>query len=197
MPTGYTAGIADGTVTDLRTFALGCARAMGALIMMRDEPMDAPIPERFDPSDYHAKERDKALERMKALKAMTSQDIEKASADWNAENEQFKLKRIRNNEDQRERYDQMISETEAWEGAPEGLKEFMLEQLQKSREFDVSDDPTRFCEPYLCPADWYAKQCKAAAWDVEYHSRGDADEKRRTEERNAWLAQLRASLPAE
>ena len=43
MPTGYTADIQDGKITTLREYALSCARAFGALIMMRDDPHDAPI----------------------------------------------------------------------------------------------------------------------------------------------------------
>lgn len=41
-------------------FAMRCARNFGALIMMRDEPLDAPIPEKFEPSGYYKKEYEKA-----------------------------------------------------------------------------------------------------------------------------------------
>ena len=51
MPTGYTAKIADGQTFE--EFILSCARAFGALVEMRDEPADAPIPEEFKPSAYH------------------------------------------------------------------------------------------------------------------------------------------------
>ena len=64
MPTGYTASVADGRVTEFAPFALQCARAMGALIMMRDEPHDAPIPERFEASDYYSKSLAEARERL-------------------------------------------------------------------------------------------------------------------------------------
>ncbi len=53
MPTGYTADIAKGIT--FQQYAWSCARAFGALVMMRDEPSDAPIPEAFTPSDYHVK----------------------------------------------------------------------------------------------------------------------------------------------
>jgi hypothetical protein len=195
MPTGYTAGIANGTVTDLRAFALTCARGMGALIMMRDEPLDAPIPEQFEPSDYHRKELDKAVARLTELKAMTPEQIEEGAASWNKTNETFRLQRVRKNQETRDRYDRLIAETEAWQGAPDGLKEFMLEQLRSSRDFDTSDEPLKYCEPSRSPVEWWASECKSAAWEVEYHSKEDAAERRRTDERNAWLAQLRAALP--
>lgn len=195
MPTGYTAGVADGTVTDLRTFALTCARGMGALIMMRDEPMDAPLPERFEPSDYSRKELDKAIERLKSLKAMSPEEIAAGAAAWNAENDAFKLKRVRENQEQRERYDRLIAEADAWQGAPDGLKAFMLDQLRQSRDFDTSDEPLKHCAPTRSPVEWWTEECRQAAWNVQYHSKQDADERRRTDERNAWLAQLRAALP--
>ena len=47
MPTGYTAPIKDGI--SFNDFMWGCARAFGALIMMRDDPPGTPIPERFEP----------------------------------------------------------------------------------------------------------------------------------------------------
>lgn len=50
MPTGYTHKIKDGMT--FKEYALRCARNFGALMDMRDDPMDAPIPI-FTPSGYH------------------------------------------------------------------------------------------------------------------------------------------------
>jgi hypothetical protein len=50
MPTGYTAAVADGTITEFPDFAMQCARAFGTLVLMRDEPQDAAIPEKFEPA---------------------------------------------------------------------------------------------------------------------------------------------------
>lgn len=65
MPTGYTADVADGKITDFVEYALQCARAFGACIMLRDEPISSEIPE-FQPSDYNANalaEAEKTLSR--------------------------------------------------------------------------------------------------------------------------------------
>ena len=126
---------------------------------------------------------------------MSSEEITAGAAAWNAENDALKLKLVRENQETRERYDRLIAETEAWQGAPDGLKEFMLEQLRSSRDFDTSDEPLKHCAPTKSPVEWWAEECRKAAWNVEYHSKQDADEKRRTDERNAWLRQLRESLP--
>lgn len=194
MPTGYTYGVADGTVTDLKTFALICARGMGALVTMRDEPYDAPIPERFEPSDYHSRELAAATERLGVLKTMSNEAIAAEAAAWNTANDLRRLERVRENDAQRERYDRMIAQVEAWQGAPEGLKEFMLGQLRHSRDFDVSDEPLKYCEPPRSAAEWHQEELRRALCHIEYHEKEDAEERRRTDARNAWLRQLHDSL---
>ena len=76
MPTGYTLDLYDGKDITFEEFALRCARAFGALISMRDEPIDAPIPERFEPSDYHLKELEKAKKRLKEVKKWNEETAE-------------------------------------------------------------------------------------------------------------------------
>jgi len=62
MPTGYTNCIKDGVTFE--QFVWKCARAMGALVMMRDEPSNAPIPVKFEPSNYYAEEVAKAKAKL-------------------------------------------------------------------------------------------------------------------------------------
>ena len=66
MPTGYTAAVKDGITFE--QFAWSCARAFGALIDMRDSPTGAPIPQRFEPSQYNAVEAEKASAEIERLK---------------------------------------------------------------------------------------------------------------------------------
>lgn len=54
MPTGYTNRIQNGEITEFKDFALACARAFGALISMRDDALDAPMPAEILPdTKYH------------------------------------------------------------------------------------------------------------------------------------------------
>ncbi len=76
MPTGYTAILMEKGQT-FQEFIMGCARAFGALIEMRDSPNDAPIPDKFEPSDYHAKRIIELREKLAKFKLMT--DAEKES----------------------------------------------------------------------------------------------------------------------
>ena len=50
MPIGYTSKLHDGD-QPFNEFIMSCARAFGALVTMRDDPNDAPIPE-FEVSEY-------------------------------------------------------------------------------------------------------------------------------------------------
>lgn len=195
MPSGYTSGVADGTVTDLRSFALICARGMGALIMMRDEPINVPIPESFQPSDYHSRRLEESQAWVAELEAMSPDQVKASAEKWNEENEAYRIKLVAENNVRRHRYFSLIAQTEAWKGAPEGLKDFMLSQLRDSLRFDVSDDPLRYAPEAKTHAEWLSHELWEAKRRVQYHTFEHAKEVSRTEERNAWLAQLRAALP--
>lgn len=194
MPTGYTAKVATGEITELKDFALTCARGMGALIMMRDEPASAPIPERFEPSPYYKDEADKAEAELAKLMAMSEQEAQAAAdaalADTIAQNEKW----LADKATQRERYDAMIAKVRAWEGAPEGIKGFMLEQLTESRKWDCPEKDY-LPEPVAqSGAEWRAYQIKTLGERLSRYRDEHGKEVKRTEDRNAWIAQLRKSL---
>lgn len=195
MPTGYTADVADGKITDLRSFAMLCARGMGALIMMRDEPFGAPIPERFEPSDYHAKKMAEAVAERDRLYAMDDAEAEQAASAEYAEQVEAKERWLSNKRDQRQRYQAMINLVEPWQRAPEGLKEFMLDQLRCGMEFDCPADDSYWLDPELLSgAEWKARKLETLQKSIMRDAAGQAEEVARTEGRNAWVAQLRAAL---
>ena len=73
MPTGYTAKLMEkGKSFD--EFVLFCARAFGACIDMRDEDMNAPIPEQFQPSAYYQKSVDENSAELTRLESMTNEE---------------------------------------------------------------------------------------------------------------------------
>lgn len=197
MPTGYTAPVADGTITTLRDFALRCSRAFGALVSMRDDPLDAPLPEKLIPSDWNFTRLVEARQRLATLQSMSDAEKTAAAEAWNRGNEAAKQKYLAENNERRSRYQAMIAKVEAWEGAPEGLKPFMLSQLNSSLEFDVSDDPLRFHPAARSVEEWFEAELKEALRLIEYHDKEHRAEVERVAERQAWLDQLRASLPAE
>lgn len=192
MPTGYTAAVQSGQITTLRDFALLCARAMGATIMMRDEPLGAPIPERFEPSSYYAKQKAEAEERLAALQAMTEEQYEEEARRIYhrgcVERDQRHFEMI----EQVGRYNAMLAKVEAWETPAEGIRKFMIDQLRESIRHDSY---TEAAPVLLTGAQWFARAKARAESDIAYYAEQHDQEVERTEGRNKWLADLRASLP--
>lgn len=193
MPTGYTAAVGEGKVTTLREFALQCARGMGACIMMRDEPWDAPIPERFEPSlEYHRDGLAKANLMLRDANTLTDAECEdRAQADFEAAMDRHE-KYVSELAAQNDRYKAMLAAVEAWETEAEGIKDFMSEQLRIS----ISDYETEAPKEKTAE-EWREETRRKALWDIAYHEKQMVEEIHRTELRNIWLAALRRSLPAE
>lgn len=196
MPTGYTASVSDGKVTEFNEYAMNCARAFGALISMRDDPSDAEIPAEFAPSDYHVKALADAKERLAQLQAMTI-DQRKIAADA-AHNEEVASwdRREAEKKTTRERYQAMLEKVSAW--APPTsehaeLKNFMQSQLLQSIDFDCG--PAYSARPTPVKRDdWHAKAVEQATRDVEYHTVENQKAIDRAAGRTAWIAALRQSL---
>jgi hypothetical protein len=196
MPTGYTYPVVDGKVTEFPEFALSCARAFGALIMMRDAPLAAEIPDEFEPSDYSAKKLVEAKAKLKKLHSLSPAQVQhkadesyaiqlKAHLDYRA--------RMRLEND---RLDTMLKQVRSWRpptSEHKGLKEFMIEQLTSSKH-DMkwgSEEPVK-----QSAQAWLAREIASAEREVAYHTQEDEKEKERTTGRTEWVRQLRASLKA-
>lgn len=196
MPTGYTAAIADGI--GFEQFVMSCARAMGACILMRDEPANAPIPERFEPSDYHTRKLEEATATLAKLRAMTCDEIEAAAQEAFDAETKANTEAIARDRELRGKYEAMLQQVQAW--APptpdhDGLKRFMTEQLTESIRFDCNEDYYQSRKPKLKTGEqWRADQIASALHDAEYHGKEHAEEVVRTESRNDWLRSLRESL---
>ncbi len=196
MPTGYTAPIAEGKIDNFPDFAMNCARAFGALVMMRDSPSDAEIPERFEPLDYHPKKIADLRAELVRLEAMTG-------ADATAERDMLEAKRIaeRTNYadrklEQKERYEAMLVDVRKWVPPTTDhaeMKKFMIQQLEESIDFDCR--PSEYMSDPLPSADeWLADAISVAQKDIKYHEEKHREEVERTEGRNEWLSALRDSL---
>lgn len=195
MPTGYTADVADGTITDLPTFAMKLARGMGALIMMRDEPSNAPIPDEFKPSTYNADKLAEAQAERERITAMSDEECQAAADAAVADYDKERAEAEANHAVRRQRYISMLDKVTAWEGAPEGIKDFAISQLGESMHFDCRE-PFRFYQdrPSNDGKQWRKAALEKALKDIAYHAKAQSEENERTENRNAWLRQLRKSL---
>lgn len=195
MPTGYTAPVQKGEQT-FEEFVLSCARNFGALITMRDESMDAHIPDEFKPSDHHSKRLAEAREELARLRTLTPQqaaydadaDFRKAMQAW----EEASQRR----QEERERYEAMLAEVRAWTPPTvdhQGLKDFMIQQLEESIRFDCSGYERWKPEPKPGSV-WLEERITKAERDVNYHLEEHAKEVERARERTAWVQALKRSL---
>jgi len=195
MPTGYTSDLYDGKPTSFRAFVLRCARGMGALVTMREDPMDAPIPDSFEPSNHHAEKEQTARARIVALMQMTDEEMKSSAreehlknlAQWESSSHEAK-ERVG-------RYQEMLHQVSHWTPPTpdhQEFKTFMIEQLEISIKHDgwVSSEPKE-----ATPEDWKNAAITQAGKDISYHAIEWQKEKQRADERTQWVRQLKGSLP--
>jgi len=196
MPTGYTSIIKDGVTFE--QFALGCARAFGACVTMRDEPQSKPIPEVFAPSGWHLEQLEKARAELARLNNLTlGEAAECAKEDYETRKQQITTA-IEEEDKLMEQYRAMLAQVKAWEPpTPDHieLKDFMIKQINGSLEFDAMGDYYgEHPAVLLCASDWLELKEAEAMKDIEYHTKQNEAEIDRTNNRNEWLKALRGSL---
>jgi hypothetical protein len=195
MPTGYTADIKDGI--SFEQFAMNCAKAFGACISMRDLPSDAPIPEEFEPASYHVNQLAAARLELALYESMTEADASvKCMFEYDT-TEANRKQRLQENRNTLESYQGMLDQVRMWSVPSEeheGLKEFMLQQITDSIKFDDSTKYLSEPTPIQSVTDWLEAKKAKALKDIEYHKEKNAEELKRTAERNLWVRQLRESL---
>jgi arginine/lysine/ornithine decarboxylase len=196
MPTGYTADVVDGKITEFPDFAMTCARAFGALIDMRDEPFDAPIPEEFEPhTSYHDQAITKEMKRLGEIQAMTNAEADAAAKAEHEEAMRSRYEYLARKEVEGARLNAMLAKVRAWEPpTPDHheMKNFMIQQLTVSM-------PGQY-EPgipvLLDGATWRKQTGDKLAESIVYHKAERQKEIERTTSRTEWLKSLRASLAA-
>tara|TARA_R110000868_G_scaffold118_2_gene1199 strand:- start:503 stop:1096 length:594 start_codon:yes stop_codon:yes gene_type:complete len=196
MPTGYTADVQSGKITEFSAFAMQCARAFGAPITMRDESRDAEIPEKWEPSDFYAKRLlDAKIESGRLLCLTDAEAQEERDAAERLRAKSF-ADRAKTRHLHKERYNAMYAKVCEWSppsAEHEQMKRFMKEQLAESVEFDCPETGYAY-EPLPDAATHLLDRIKAAAQDIKRYTKENDDEIARTDSRNKWLSDLRASF---
>ena len=173
MPTGYTDVVADGSVTEFYEFIMRCARAFGALINMREESMNATIPDHFEPDiSYYDRELEKAASRLSELRMMSLPAVREAAQQAYATEVTRYENRIDREGLKRSRYEAMLAHVEAWQPPTDDhfeLKEFMKNQLEESVRFDCTPLSYEQEPVKIEPDAWLAEQVADAERDVAYY----------------------------
>jgi hypothetical protein len=198
LPTGYTSDIYDNKPVTFREFALQCARNFGALITMRDDPFDAPIPDEFKPSDYHQRrlvELRTELDRLVAWRNMQSPQIDQMINEEFEKNLEAHKETWKRKEQLKGRYLDMLEQVQRWippSSDHQNLKQFMLDQLNESLEFDtrhISTPPVRKGRE-----EWLKERINTITREIEYHRRENQAEEERARKRTEWVRLLKESL---
>lgn len=195
--TGLTSLVAENDNVTLEQFAMRCARHFGALIVMRDEPMDAPIPERFEVDEYYRTdyEREKAEYENFIANPPTDEELEKKYNEYVAEETENAKQENEERRIIRERYESMLAKVRKWQPPTEehfGLKELMEQQLTESMEWDCKE-----YEPHIMTKEIFLSNSKDAKYLKECMETCKKRWERAIEavnSRNKWLKELRESL---
>lgn len=196
MPTGYTAPLYEGKEIGFEEFVLRCSRAWGPTILLRDAALDVlPTEENVTEGNYAAERLVAAQNEYLRVRDLTDEEI---AAEHQAELEETisaNAKHMAECEAIRERYEGMLARVEAWEppsGEHIAFKEFVIEQLRESIEFDT--------RPYVQPveslsdAEWQAARMARIGEQIE-RAKADVDKQaERDVARQRWVRQLRESL---
>jgi hypothetical protein len=194
MPTGYTNELYKGEQS-FRDFVLTCARAFGAAIHMRDEALEPTLrPQEIEP--YYAERLEASKRRLEELNALTP---EQALARSNAEFEEeiaSSNKYAAELAGQNARYMAMLQKVMYWEPPTADhreLKNFMIDQLKKSVEWDCrSTSPSERSKK--SGTEWLRGAKDRASQDVEYYQSAIKKEVERVEKANQWIAELLKAL---
>lgn len=196
MPTGYTSGIADGTVTDFAEYALTCARAFGACIMLRDEPMSMEIPE-FKPSGHYELELEAAKASLAEMSELPDFALVQMQAAEEAENAKIAKKGIEEIKAKRDRYVAMLEKAKAFKPPTpdhEVYAKFLVSQIQESMDFDLNDTYYQELKQVASHEEWIRERTERLQRRVGYYEAESRREIERTVQRNEWVRNLKESL---
>lgn len=189
MATGYTCKIEKGQ--SFKDFAIGCARAFGANIMLRDEPVNKPIP-KYEPSPYHNNELARAKKDLAGFLKKSEDDLREEFNKERTDSLKAAENRTNSTRELKQKYETMLEKVKAFTPPTEdhiNYKNFMIEQIESSILFDCEHSYSTE-QPETPFEEWKAERLQDLEDDIEYHEREYEEEVRRTNERNEWNQKL-------
>lgn len=193
MPSGYTAGVQDGSIKTFEEYALGCARAFGACITLRDEPQGAEIPE-FAVDDFYTRRLSDANNELASFKAMTDGQLRAVcEKEWEEEVRAASAKAEKKREEEN-RYRSMLDQARKYRPPTKDHAEFakfMVDQLEESIRFDCYE--VGFPEK-LSFEEWRIQRSADLSKNVRNAQQSLLEEVARVKSRNEWVNAVKESL---
>lgn len=185
MPTGYTAFIEDGDITNGKDFLLLCSRAFGVAMELRDEPLSVSTPTKFEPQKWYKTRYEDALKQLKKGRNITFAEAKRRRRSEYVESVKSAKENINCMTEINKRYARVRKQVESWVPPTEshqGIKDFALNQIDMciyqeddftfyqeiiDRPFDDSDEAVcRYINAYVGDLKDRAK-CAKLAYDEE------------------------------
>jgi hypothetical protein len=178
-------------------FILTCAKAFGACIEMRDDPLDTPIPDKFKGDSYYEKEMERSAVELKKLESMSESARVKLGTERRQKNLDSIEDRLKEIDVQNARVTNMVVLVNKWEPPSHDhveLKVFMLEQLKLSFNDPVYWRNMKKLVSSKSPVQYYMDEVNTTKEHIEYASKNHMEDLERLKERNLWIKQLRDSI---
>lgn len=194
MPTGYTADIRNGM--SFKEYALRCARNFGALIMMMDQPFDSPIPDSFEPSDYHSKALDEANKEMDLFAKASPEELEALSEAAYQQSVEYYDRAMLEKKQTLLSYEAMLEKARAYVPPTDAHVEygkFLVSQIEESIKYDC-DMSCPQMPARISGVAYKEMKLSKLRDDVKYHSKELEKEIERSEKRTEWVIALKTSI---
>lgn len=191
MATGYTFAVAKGEMS-FEQYVWRCAGALNPLSVLSPYEQRTPIEPSLESLDENIRENQ---ERLKELQSKTPKEVE---AMYEAQYSDILSDAERRNAERAAKYENykaMLDRVKAWEPPTtdhEELAQFMIEQLQKSIEFD--------CKPVEMPerqdpAEWHKMMVGYAKKSLDQSIQNRTREILWAQNATEWIDQLEKSVP--
>lgn len=175
-------------LSPFESYAIRAARTFKTSLVSHNSPYDTQIPERVDVSSYHycaAAAEQKALKHIESLKNTNLEEL--CEQDYVMRMQQWEKNKAEN-EKLKDEYNKLIAQTTAW-AIPKNLesfRDFMLERLKYSVEFECND--TYLTKPSKNnPNAFKRDKINSINQNIKFHNEKYKEELQRAEEDNAWL----------
>jgi ribosome recycling factor len=201
MPTGYTERLATGKDDSFENFALQCSRAIGTMMHMRDDPMDAPIRLRKE-DDYYSESLKQAEAALQDLEKMSIDEIDAYAEKVREEQVAQCEKSLSDMFAVEKRYNTMTGKVNSWNCSQEfeSLRNFMNEQLTQGKEADCNEQIKKM---YIKGLETIQQKKSRDIWndamavakrDVEYFTEHLTNDSASINDSNEWIGKLHDSL---
>lgn len=199
MPSFYTAGVSDGTITDVKDYLRLTARALGALIHMKEDGSPGEIKLR-EVNDYYAEAVKNAELNLTDIVAWGRDRITDEYKKEREEEFGRLEKSIEEREEALKRYERMKAKVNAAaDYIPLELTKFALQQLDESikADCDVTYENAQYDElinDASTVEEWYVDKLERARRRLTSARKSLAAEQERCRESNEWINRLLRGL---